>query len=282
MNGILLINKPAGYTSRDVVNKICHEFKTKKVGHTGTLDPLATGVLVITLGKFTKLNDCLTSTYKEYIAKMKLGILTDTLDITGTVLQEEKVTLTEEQIREAIKSFVGYYDQEVPIYSAVKVNGKKLYEYARNGENVILPKRKVHIKEMEILSINGDVIEFRVVVSKGTYIRSLIRDIGTSLNTSATMLELIRTKQGDFSIEESFTLDEVLAGNYQIKDINNILDMDIIYMDEELYKKISNGVKYYGNEKKEYILFKMNEKDIALYKKYDDVYKMFLLLEDKK
>ena len=133
MNGILLVNKPKDYTSRDIVNKLTKVFNTKKIGHTGTLDPIAEGVLVITIGKCTKLCDILTSTYKEYIATIKLGIKTDTEDITGNILEQKDFNIKEEQIREVLNTFIGKSIQEVPIYSAIKVNGKKLYEYARKG-----------------------------------------------------------------------------------------------------------------------------------------------------
>ena len=138
MDGVLLLDKPAGMTSHDCVNIARKVLKTKKVGHTGTLDPIATGVLVITVGRYTKLNEVLMSTYKEYISEFKLGVLTDTLDITGNVLKSENVSLAKEEIKNAIMSFHGSYMQSVPHYSAVKVNGKKLYEYARKGQTVTL------------------------------------------------------------------------------------------------------------------------------------------------
>ena len=207
MNGILIVNKSEGFTSRDVVNKLSKIFNTKKIGHTGTLDPIAKGVLVVVIGKYTKLCEDLTQTFKEYIATFKLGILTDTLDITGEILDEKDVTVTEEEIRNVIAGYKCVYDQEVPIYSSVKINGRKLYEYARNGENVVLPKRKVDIKNIEVIDINKDIVKIKCLVSKGTYIRSLIRDIGSSLNTFATMTDLIRIKQGIFDISDSYTLE---------------------------------------------------------------------------
>ena len=278
MNGILIVNKEKDVTSRDVVNDICHIFGTKKVGHTGTLDPIATGVLVITLGKYTKLCDDLTSTFKEYIAEMKLGVSTDTLDITGNILKEEKVELGNTVIIEGIKKFVGKYEQEVPIYSSVKVNGKKLYDYARAGETVELPKREVEIKEIEVLEIKDDIVTFRCLVSKGTYIRSLIRDIGDSLNIPTTMNNLIRTKQGKFDIEDSYTIDEIRNNEYKLLDLEDILDLKIIECDDELYKKISSGVKQELDYNNEYILYKNNGENIALYKKDNDYYRMHLFL----
>ena len=181
MDGIILIDKEKGVTSRDVVNDLVHIFHTKKVGHTGTLDPLATGVLVCTIGKYTKLNEILTSTYKEYIAEFKLGIKTDTYDIEGAILEENSVDLTNEEIINAITSFKGRYMQEVPIYSSVKVNGKKLYDYARSNIEVLLPKREVDIKELEILSIEDKIIKIKCLVSKGTYIRILVLNLNVEL-----------------------------------------------------------------------------------------------------
>ena len=152
MSGIIVINKPSNYTSRDIVNIVSRELHTKKVGHTGTLDPMATGVLVVCAGEATKLVELITDTYKEYEAEITLGILTDTLDSEGNILKEEDVSFTKEEITKAISSMKGKYIQEVPIYSAIKVNGKKLYEYAREGIEVTLPKREVDIKEIELIS----------------------------------------------------------------------------------------------------------------------------------
>ncbi len=188
INGVIVVNKQTDYTSRDVVNAICKKFNTRKVGHTGTLDPLATGVLVVCIGNGLKICELLTNHDKEYIAKVILGIDTDMLDITGRVLHEEDIYIEKSKIIECVNSFKGEYLQEVPIYSSVKVNGKKLYEYARNNQKVELPKRMVSIKDIGIISDieykNGK-IEFyiRTSVSKGTYIRSLIRYISSKLGT---------------------------------------------------------------------------------------------------
>lgn len=278
MNGILIVNKEKNVTSRDVVNDVMHIFNTKKVGHTGTLDPIATGVLVITIGRFTKLGDALTSTEKEYIATMELGYETDTLDNTGTVLKSNDVKLSENQIREAIYSMKGEYDQEVPAYSAVKINGKKLYEYARNNEKIDLPKRRVNIKEIEVLEISGNIVKFKTTVSKGTYIRSLIRDIAYKLGTYASMTDLIRTKQGKFTIEEAYTISDIRNGNYILKQETDALDIEVINVDKELYKKIDNGLPYQKEYKNEYILFIYNEEKIAMYKYNGTEYRMYLKL----
>lgn len=275
MNGILIVNKSEGFTSRDVVNKLSKIFNTKKIGHTGTLDPIAKGVLVVVVGKYTKLCEDLTQTYKEYIATFKLGILTDTLDITGKILDEKDVTVTEEEIRNVIASYKCVYDQEVPIYSSVKINGRKLYEYARNGENVVLPKRKVDIKNIEVIDINKDIVKIKCLVSKGTYIRSLIRDIGSSLNTFATMTDLIRIKQGIFDIRDSYTLEDIENGNYKLIDIEDV--MDICVIDDNTYlKDVTNGVKLKLDIENKYILFKHEGNNIALYKKDNDYFRMYI------
>lgn len=262
---ILVINKEKGLTSRDVVNKLCKILHTKRIGHTGTLDPIATGVLVCLTDKHTKLVDVLTSTYKEYIATIKLGIKTDTLDITGNIIEENSnYDLNINEINNVLKSFVGKNIQEVPIYSAVSINGKRLYEYARNNIEVTLPKREVTIKEIELLEYNKDIIKFRCIVSKGTYIRSLIKDICDKLNVYGTMSDLIRTKHGKFSINNAYTIEDISNNNYKSLELKEVLDLQEIELDNSLYKKVINGnvlsLNYNG-----YILFKQNNTDIALY-----------------
>lgn len=279
MNGVLLVNKQKHVTSRDVVNELTHIFNTKKIGHTGTLDPIASGVLVCTIGKYTKLNDVLTSKYKEYIATMELGYLTDTLDNTGIILSKSDNIPNEDRIKEVIYSYKKKYMQEVPIYSSVKVNGRKLYEYARNNETVELPIKEVDIKEIEILSINDREIVFKTLVSKGTYIRSLIRDIGETLGCHASMTDLIRTKQGKFYIEDTYTIDEIKDGNYKILDIEDVLDLDIVDTSDNLYKLISNGVKIDYKSNKDFILFRYKGEDISLYQKECDKYSMFISIK---
>lgn len=241
-NGILIINKPKGLTSFDVVNTVSSLFGIKRVGHTGTLDPLAEGVLVVTIGKATKIAELLTSTYKEYLAEAKLGIETDTGDITGKILNTKQTPLNIE-IEPVLNSFQKTYYQEVPIYSAVKVNGKKLYNYARENKKVELPKKEVTIKEIKLLSKTNDTFTFKCTVSKGCYIRSLIKDIGTALNTYATMSALIRTKQGKFSLEQASTLEDLKQANYQLYKIEEVLDYPTIKVDDKLGKRIQNGQK---------------------------------------
>ena len=267
MNGILIIDKPKYYTSRDLVNIVSKKLKTKKVGHTGTLDPIATGVLVICIGKALKLTELLTSTYKEYVATLRLGVETDTLDITGQVLYEKEVSKLEKNvIINTLNKFKGRISQEVPKYSAVKVKGKKLYEYARAGIEVELPIRDVEIKEMELLDFNDNEVTFRCLVSKGTYIRSLIRDIGYSLDNYATMIELRRTKQGEFLIDDAYTLEDIENDKYQILNPVDLINLSKIVADDKLLFKVSNGqvLDKFFDEDKAMIIDKDNNL-IAIY-----------------
>lgn len=276
MNGVLLINKEEGITSRDVVNKVGKILGTKKIGHTGTLDPLATGVLVLCIGEATKLNEILTSTYKEYEAEITLGLLTDTLDITGNILKKEEVNVTREQIMDALIKITGKYLQEVPIYSAVKVNGKKLYEYARNNEFVELPKREVDIKELELISdikyeYNRVIFSIRCLVSKGTYIRALVNDIASILGTVGVMSKLKRTKQGKFSINDCYSIKNIEDDNYKLISINEVLtDFKRVKVDSDLEVKIKNG-SIINNEwnESELLFLDSNDNVLALYKTYD-------------
>jgi len=288
MDGILIINKEKDYTSRDVVNIVSKELETKKVGHTGTLDPLATGVLVLCIGEATKIAELLTATYKEYIAEVVLGLNTDTLDITGNILEEKQVIISLDEIKKVLESITGKYMQEVPIYSAVKVNGKKLYEYARNNIEVELPKKEVDIKNIELLDYkienNKTIFKIKCLVSKGTYIRSLIRDIAFKLNTIGTMKSLIRIKQGDFSIENCYSLEDIKNKNYKLIPIDKVLkNYETIYVDEYIEKKIKNGALLENRYTSDIVLFKnKNNILLALYKIYDKdknkvkPYKMFL------
>lgn len=214
MNGVIAINKEKGYTSRDIVNIVGKVYHTKKVGHTGTLDPMATGVLIVCVGKATKLVSLLTATEKEYVADVLLGVETDSLDTDGNVLREENVDCDQTRIDQVLKSMKKTYLQEVPKYSAVKVKGKKLYEYARSNQEVKLPKKEVTIYDLERISDvfyeNGKIrFQIRCKVSKGTYIRSLIRDIAHELGTIGVMSGLCRTKQGEFELKDCVSLEQL-------------------------------------------------------------------------
>ena len=279
MNGIIVIDKEKNVTSRDVVNKVSKILNIKKIGHTGTLDPIATGVLVLCVGRATKLVDMITGYDKEYIARACLGILTDTLDITGNILYEENFNISKEKIVDVLNSFIGEYEQEVPLYSAVKIDGKKLYEYGRSNIDIELPKRNVKINSIKLVSDidykNGKVyFSFLTNVSKGTYIRSLINDIGKSLGTYGTMIELRRIKQGNFKIEDSFSYD-----NLKIISIEDVLKKYYaVELDDELYKKVSNGVKLKDIYNQDIVVFKYNNKTIAVYKKSDEYIKPYKML----
>ena len=209
LNGIVVVNKEKGYTSHDVVNVIRRILGTRKVGHTGTLDPNATGVLPVCVGKSTRVSDMLMFSDKEYIAKVKLGITTDTYDVWGSVLSENEVNVSESELKSAISSFTGEIMQLPPMYSAIKQNGKKLYELARSGIEVERKERKITIYECELISFENDTFKIRVKCSKGTYIRSLCHDIGQYLGCGACMTELVRTKASVFDIENSMTLSKI-------------------------------------------------------------------------
>lgn len=269
MDGILLVDKEEGVTSRDVVNTLSHIFNTKKIGHTGTLDPIATGVLVVCIGNSTKLVEILSSDDKEYVATIKLGLKTDTGDITGNVIERKDYNFTTKNLEEILKSFIGKITQIVPIYSAVKVNGKKLYQYARNNEQVDLPKRNVFIKTIELLNFEDDEITFKTIVSKGTYIRSLIDDICTKLNTVGTMKDLRRTRQGKYKIEDCKTLEEIENNNYQIITKEEILkEYETKALTKEEFEKVKNGAIISKDFKNNYCVFKYNDKVVAIYQTY--------------
>ena len=286
MNGILVINKTTGVTSRYVVNVISKHFNTKKVGHTGTLDPGASGVLVICVGKALKIAELFSNNDKEYIAGVTLGIDTDTIDMDGTILREENVNIPKEKIIQVVNSFKKSYLQEVPAYSAVKVNGRKLYEYARSGISVKLPVKKVEIKSIQVIDeikYEQGKIYFKIkcTVSKGTYIRSLVRDIGYELGTIAVMNSLVRTRQGCFKISDSYTLQDILNDNYKFMGITDAFpNIPIIKVDNQMAFKIKNGVvldKFFDGDLA-YILDEDNNL-IALYKNVNEKsrsYKMFI------
>ena len=273
MDGIILINKEKGLTSRDVVNKISKKLQIKKVGHAGTLDPIATGLLVIGVGKGTKILDLLTLDQKEYIATVSIGFKTDTYDITGNITEENyNYHLDEDKLKNVLDSFKGSYNQEVPKFSAVKIDGKKLYEYARKQIDIELPKRLVTIYKIELLTYNDSEFTFKVLVSKGTYIRSLIHDISVKLNIPMTMKELIRTKSGKFLLENSNLIDD----NYNYIPIDKALDFKIVELEDEiLLKKVRNGNKINLPYNDIFITLKFKDDVLAIYKKEKFEYKAF-------
>lgn len=269
MNGVIVVNKPKGITSRDVVNKLVKVFGTKSIGHIGTLDPMATGVLVCLIGKYTKLGSIMVNHDKEYIATFKLNVLTDTLDIEGKVLKTDNKIISLEDMQGAIEHFNGLtYMQEVPIYSAVKVNGKKLYDYARNNEDVILPKKEVTIYKLELVSFE-DEVKIKCKVSKGTYIRALIRDICAYLGTYGVMTDLVRTKLGDYDISDAYSLDKISNGKYKLYRLEDIFDLDVRYINDDNHKQIYNG-NIVKDKNSNYILYKEGDKAVAFYTRINE------------
>lgn len=285
-NGILIVNKPSGITSRDVVNIVGKTLNTKKVGHTGTLDPMATGVLVLCLGNALKVCELITANDKEYIAKVILGIETETLDTTSPIINTKKTNITKEEIEKVLNSFKGSYIQEVPKYSAVKINGKKLYEYAREGKEIELPKKMVTIYDIQLISditYYNDTTSFyiKTTVSKGTYIRSLIRDIGYKLNTYGCMDSLERTRQGIFNIDNSYTLEEIKNNNYKLLSIEESLpNIPLVEVDNKTLFKIRNGVKLKKFFTGDMAIIKDKNKVVAIYKNDLNESKLFKMIDN--
>ena len=251
MDGIIIVNKPKGCTSHDVVSKVRRIVK-EKVGHTGTLDPLATGVLPLLIGKGTLCSKYLINHDKEYEVSLKLGIETDTMDAEGNVLEKKEVDDSiwlKENIEKVLKEFVGKQEQRPPMYSAIKVAGKKLYEYARRGEKVEVPKREIEIYSIELVAINkiSKEIEFNVSCSKGTYIRSLCTDIAKALGTIGYMSGLKRLKVGEFTLKNSITVDDSLDKEKIEKHIITIEELfknkEKVTLDSKKLILFLNGVK---------------------------------------
>lgn len=250
-NGIIIINKEKGFTSFDVVAKLRKIFNQKKIGHTGTLDPDATGVLPVCLGKATKVCDLLTDKSKTYVCTLKLGITTDTEDLSGQILSDhtkEASLLSEEEVRSAILSFLGSSSQVPPMYSALKINGKKLYELAREGKVIERKARLITISEIKITSSYRDCeISFEVSCSKGTYIRSLCRDIGERLRVGGAMKELTRVRVASFTLDQALTLSEVEAAIENGRISSYIFEPDSLFpypklqVREEAMRFLSNG-----------------------------------------
>ena len=300
-HGIINIYKEAGFTSHDVVAKMRGILKQKKIGHTGTLDPDAVGVLPVCLGSGTKLCDMLTEKEKEYEAVLLLGVETDTQDISGEVKARREVTLTGQQVREAILSFIGDYQQIPPMYSALKVDGKKLYELARAGKEVERRPRPVVIHDIQILEMDLPRVSMVVSCSKGTYIRTLCHDIGQKLGCGGTMEKLKRTRVSSFSIEDAITIEQLEELKRQDKVGEKVIPVDKVFehlpafhvKDKYLYM-VKNGNALYPNqiveerEAKEGIearLYDLEEQFYGVYE-YDKVngrmkpVKMFLTNED--
>lgn len=264
MNGVLVIDKPAGFTSHDVVGKMRRILKTRSVGHTGTLDPFATGVLVVLIGKATRLAQFLDKAEKEYLATIQFGYETDTGDRTGepkSQISNFKFEIKKEEIENALTKFRGEIWQTPPMYSAKKVQGKKLYELARKGEEIERQAVKINISELEIAkdqrSKVKDQLEIRVVCSAGSYIRVLAEDIGKALETGAHLAELRRTRAGNFRLEQAVTLEELeqLAADNKAQDVlvspaEAVAHLPLVVLSAEDAKRALNGIKIRPKDEK--------------------------------
>ena len=253
MNGVLLINKPPDLTSHDVVLQIRKVFHTRKVGHAGTLDPFATGLLILCLGEATKIVRYLVDCDKEYVAVMKLGETTDTQDYTGQVVEQKAVpALIQIELAQVFTCFVGEIAQTPPMYSARRVQGKRLYQLAREGKTVERQTRSVTITALEILECTPPYIRFRVICSKGTYIRVLAHDIGQTLGCGAHLVELERTRIGQFSLQEACSLEQLSSMSQDHDRGNSLLSIDQALtffpsatLDETVAKRLAHGTRIY-------------------------------------
>ena len=268
MEGIIVVNKPKGITSFDVIRKLKKFLKTKKIGHTGTLDPLATGVMLVCVGKATKLASDLEAKDKIYIADFDIGYATDTYDIEGKKIAENIIEVSKENLKQSIKKFIGNIKQIPPMYSAIKIDGNKLYHLARKGIEVERPERNVTIEYINLLDFKDNKVKIETKVSKGCYIRSLIYDIGQGLGTYATMTALQRKQVGDYSLENSYSLEQIEKMIFNndfnfLKTIEEIFSYDKYSLQTEkefiLYKN-GNTVKIKENlENKRYRIYFQNE-----------------------
>lgn len=250
MDGVLIINKPKGYTSHDIVNIVKKELNITKVGHAGTLDPNATGVLPVLIGNATKISKYLIEHDKVYIAELKLGEKSSTGDLEGEIIEKKSVPkLNEDQIKDTLKLFLGKQQQIPPMYSSIKINGKKAYEYARKGLKVEMEPREIEIMNISLIKFQDNIITFKVKCSKGTYIRVLCEDIAKSLGTVGLMKELCRIKVNEFDIKNSVTLDDIKNGNVQVINIEEIFKLQsCIKLNNRETKLFLNGVKLSNNK----------------------------------
>ncbi len=268
MNELLLINKPQNMTSFDVVAIVRKTLNIKKVGHTGTLDPNAEGLMIILIDKATKALPFLHLDKKEYIASLKLGIKTITGDIWGEVIEQGSIPiLTKEMIEYSLKSFLGKSIQTPPKVSAISVNGKRLYEYARKDQEVEIPKREIEIFEIECLNIDEE-IHFRVQCSSGTYIRSLCEDIAEKLGTIGTMSKLTRTKIEMFNVKDAYTIEQIRNNEFKFTSVNEALNYPKFEIESVI--DVKNGKKIRCDSEEDVILLTHNNEVLALYEKDDE------------
>lgn len=250
MFGILNIYKPKGMTSHDVVSILRRNLHMKRIGHAGTLDPIAEGVLPILVGKATKLSDLIMAEEKKYVARVRLGVITDTDDMSGTIIETKNVAVTEDELKKVVETFLGETEQIPPMYSAIKVDGKKLYQLARKGIVTERKPRKITLFSANISNFDGLTFDMAVHCSKGTYIRALCRDMGEKLGTGAAMESLIRTQSGLFTIDNSHTLEEIenaikekTIDTFFIDADATLLEMRSAVADEKIAEKIKNGIR---------------------------------------
>ena len=274
MAEVLYVNKPSGISSFDVCFKLRKVLHTKKIGHTGTLDPNATGVMIVLFDKSTKANQFLVTDRKEYETRVLLGKETDTLDIDGKALGEYKYEVPDENtLKKALNAFKGRSVQEVPITSAVSVDGKRLYQYQKEGKEVELPKREIEVFSIELLNIYEDGFSFLSRVSSGTYIRALVRDILSSLNLHGTVLTLKRTAVDDVRIEDCDELNDILEGNYHLHDLYDLLSKRYEVFEDFDEKDVLNGKKLVIESDQPRLLMAKNHEALAIYEKDGDLYR---------
>ena len=272
--GVLYIDKPKGITSFDVCFKLRKILNTKKIGHTGTLDPNATGVMIVLYNNATKANQFLVSDTKEYIGTCLLGIETDSLDIDGKIVKEEKLKMpTQEELTDVFKTFIGHYKQTPPLTSAIRVNGKRLYEYQRENIEVKVEARDVQIYELELLEIKENLFTFRCLVSSGTYIRSLLKDILDKMSLFGCLSDLRRTKINDVDISDCDTLDNVLNGKYKEHSLFDILSRRYEVYKIDNPKSIMDGKRIQIDSNADKVLVcDSNNTCLAIYQKDKDDY----------
>lgn len=250
MNGIILVDKPQGWTSHDVVAKLRGIYQQRRIGHSGTLDPMATGVLAVFLGRGTRAVELCENDEKEYVAELLLGIVTNTQDITGEVLEQHPVEVSRQQLEAVLEQFLGPQQQIPPMYSAVKIGGKKLYELARKGQSVERKPRSIVIHELELCDFDGKTARIRVVCSKGTYIRTLCHDIGAALGTGGCLSSLRRTRAGRFAIDDCVTMEQIQQARDQNAHMAFLRPVDslfsgcpAVYLGEKEALRCKNGAE---------------------------------------
>jgi len=271
MLNALFINKPSGITSFDVCFRLRKVLGTKKIGHTGTLDPLADGVMIVLFDKATKANQFLVTDNKEYIARVRLGIETDTLDIDGNVINETAYNLPDkDDLINVLDSFLGQSRQEVPLTSAISVNGKRLYQYQREGKEVELPIRDINVYEIKLIEIHEDGFSFKAKVSSGTYIRALVRDILKKLKLTGTLCSLTRTAVDNVTLDQCDALEDIEKGNYTLHDLYELLSVKYPLVDYENIDDIINGRSIKIDNNSDRILIVHDKEVLAVYDKNPD------------